>query len=96
VPAWRLEYRAKLAELAAANATRDRVIDSFSSHQGGDPADPHSYANKRIIAALTRRLRLMPGQSLHSVALDQFHAASANELKADSEMLEQAVSPITH
>jgi hypothetical protein len=51
-----LEYRAKLVELAQANTTRARVLRKSSEDQGDDPASPHAYANKRVLAALRRRL----------------------------------------
>lgn len=54
--AWHLEYRAKLTELALATTTRRGILSKFLEDQGGDAASPHSYANKRVLEALHRRL----------------------------------------
>jgi hypothetical protein len=91
LPSWRLEYRAKLVELAYADTTRDRVLDSFGSNQGDDPADPHSYADKRVLAALERRLGLSSAAALHTIPLERLHQAAVAELKADSRKLASSV-----
>ena len=95
LPAWRLEFRAKLVELAYADATRDRIVDNFISNQSSDPADAHSYANTMILSSLTRRLRLTSVQDLHNVPLIQLHAAAIDELKYDSEQLTLVASLLT-
>ena len=90
LPSWRFEYRAKLAELSYVDVTRDHVIDSFSSNQADDPAEPHSYANRKVMTMLKDRLGLASEQALHTVALDRLHAASKAALIADSRTLAQA------
>lgn len=90
LPSWRLEYRAKLAELAYADSTRDKVLDAFTSNQGDDAADPHSYANKRVLEAMRRRLALPAAAGLKEVPLDRLHQAAVDQLKADSEALRLA------
>lgn len=57
LPSWALEYRAKLAELALADATRVRLLQRFRDSQGDDAqASPHAYANRQVWRALRRRL----------------------------------------
>ena len=94
LPAWRLEYRAKLVELAYADTTRDRVLASFSSNQGDDAADPHSYANKRVLEALERRLAASSVAELHRVPIESLHEAAVwDELRADSRELTPITKP---
>jgi len=81
---WELEYRAKLAELALADRTQARLLDAFAHNQGDDTAIPHSYANKRVLAALRHRLGLAADASFAGVAPDAIRAAAAAELRADS------------
>ena len=58
MPAWALEYRAKLVELAKADDTRIKLIDRFYRSQDDEPDHPHPYANKRVIADVLARLGL--------------------------------------
>ncbi|WP_133251146.1 hypothetical protein [Novacetimonas pomaceti] len=90
MPSWRLEYRAKLVEVAYASTTRDRVLDAFTDNQGDDPGDPHSYANRRVLTVLTHRLGVASVADLHTVAIDRLHEAAINALKADSAALDTA------
>jgi hypothetical protein len=53
-----LEYRAKLTELALADKTLVEILELFDSDQGDDRATPHSYANKRVLAAMREKLGL--------------------------------------
>jgi hypothetical protein len=88
--AWELEYRAKLVELAYAEDTKDRVIQSFIGNQGDDPQDPHSYADKRLLVALRARLGLTTDAELLSVPIKTLHRAAVAELRADSARRMQA------
>jgi len=81
---WELEYRAKLVELAYANDTMSRVILRFSSDQGDDPASPHSYADKRVLAAIRKRLGLAVEADLTGIPTSNIHGAAVAELLADS------------
>ena len=81
---WELEYRAKLVELAQADATRAKVLRKFTEDQGDDPGAPHAYANKRVLAALRQRLGLPPGAHLDLVAVGRLRAVAADELRADT------------
>ncbi|RZJ16650.1 MAG: hypothetical protein EON91_12295 [Brevundimonas sp.] len=84
LPGWELEYRAKLAELALADTTRERILNRFESNQGDDQADAHSHANRRVLAALRRRLDLPADADLKTVAPDALRAAALAELRADT------------
>lgn len=78
---WELEYRAKLVELAQAGAAlSEKRLSGFISSQGNDPAAPHPYANKQLVAALTKRL----GNSPDKVSLDRLQQAAREELFADT------------
>lgn len=84
LPGWELEYRAKLAELALADTTRERILNRFESNQGDDQADAHSHANRRVLAVLRRRLNLSEGVDLKVVVPDALRAAALAELRADT------------
>ena len=81
---WELEYRAKLTELALAVETRGKVLDKFTEDQGDDPAAPHAYANRRVLAALQKRLGLPSGMTLETVDVAVLQAAAIEELRDDS------------
>ncbi len=82
---WELEYRAKLMELAMADETQSRVLRKFIEDQGDDPASPHSFANKKILAALMAEfsvaslesLQSVPGQAMRETAYSLFQADTA-------------------
>jgi hypothetical protein len=82
--AWQLEYRAKLTELALARDTRDRILGKFTEDQGDDKSSPHSYANRRVIAALVVRLALRDAAKLREVDVEKLRSAAAAELKDDT------------
>jgi hypothetical protein len=84
LPQWELEYRAKPTGLAQADETRARVLRKFDEDQGDDPASPHAYANKRVLAALRQRLALPAGAPLDGVDPAALQAAAADELREDS------------
>lgn len=77
---WELEYRAKLVELAQARTVGAKRLRGFVTAQGDDPDSPHTYANKRVVAALARRL----GRRPEAVPLRELQAAARAELLADS------------
>lgn len=81
---WELEYRAKLVELAQANATRAKVLRKFTEDRGDDPGSPHAYANQRVLRELARRLAPPAGVALDTVAVPTLQAAAAEELRADT------------
>jgi len=84
MPQWELEYRAKLVELSKARLTRARVLRKLGEDQGDDPASPHAYANKRVLAALARRLHLPEGSNLDEIDVDRLQMEAAAELREDT------------
>jgi hypothetical protein len=80
---WELEYRAKLVELAQASSTRGRIVAKFTEDQSDDPGSPHSYANKRVMAALRASLG-SEASDLNAVPLDVLHNAAVELLAEDS------------
>jgi hypothetical protein len=90
LPQWELEYRAKLTELALADETRSNVLRKLTEDQGDDPATPHAYANKRVLAALRQRLALPADAPLDATGVSTLQSAAAAELRADSKRREQA------
>jgi hypothetical protein len=84
IPQWKLEYRAKLVEVAQARETRAKILTKFTEDQGDDPASPHAYANKRVLAALTRSLGLPSDAELGAVDVARLQAAAASELQEDT------------
>lgn len=89
---WEKEYRAKLVELSQAEATRTEVLDRLAADQGDDVGSPHSYADKRVLAALRRRLGLAEDADLKPVPGDQLRAAAKAELAADTQARTRAAS----
>jgi hypothetical protein len=81
---WEVEYRAKLTELALADHTQARLLDAFAHNQSDDIAIPHSYANKRVLAALRLRLGLAPDAPFEGVAPAAIRTAAIAILRADS------------
>ncbi len=84
MPQWELEYRAKLVEVAQARETRAKILTKFTEDQGDDPASPHAYANKRVLAALTRSLGLPSDVELGAVDVARLQAAAVSELQEDT------------
>jgi hypothetical protein len=81
---WQLEYRAKLTELALASESRARVLRKLTEDQGDNPESAHAYANKRVLAALRKRLGLPSGTPLDVVDVKTLQASAVEELRADS------------
>jgi hypothetical protein len=79
---WELEYRAKLAEIWAAdeNVARER-LGKFVSSQSEDAELAHPYANRELISALTHAL----GRSPEQTPLAELHHTAEVLLRRDSE-----------
>lgn len=88
---WRLEYRAKLTELWAAEESLNKLLNKFSTSQSDDKDSPHTYANKRVLIALRERLRVQDIESfapdLEDASADDIRAAARAELIEDSRRL---------
>jgi hypothetical protein len=78
---WELEYRAKLAELWAADANvASERISKFQDSQSDDPALAHSFANRQVLIDLTKYL----SKDVAVATLSELHAAAKALLIADS------------
>jgi hypothetical protein len=77
LPAWRLEYRAKLVELALAQTRQADLLEVFAGDTSPDPAFPHSHANQHVIAGLDAAL---PGHSPWRTAVT-WSSAEADALR---------------
>lgn len=91
LPQWRLEYRAKLVELAYADATRERILRRFLSNQSDNIEDAHSYANRLVLERLSDYLEFSATEELSEVSPDRLRAAATALLIADSELLVSAL-----
>jgi hypothetical protein len=87
---WQLEYRAKLVEIALADKTRVKVLTRFVEDQSDDPASPHSYADRKILNELVKRLQLQGAKDLYTVDLKRLQSAAVEALIEDSRRLEAA------
>jgi len=83
-PGGAVGFRAKLTQLALADATRPRTLGAFVTNQGDDPDEAHSYANRRVLTALRARLGLGEDADLTTVAPARLRAAARAELFADT------------
>jgi len=82
---WELEYRAKLTELAQARATRPKILHKFLEDRADDPAHPHGYANRKVLADLAARLHLEDVRELMSVDLEALNAVAGELVRNDTE-----------
>lgn len=87
LPQWRLEYRAKLVELAYADATRERILNRFRNNQSECMEDAHSYANRLVLGHLRDSLEFSATEELTTVSPHRLRAAATALLIADSEQL---------
>lgn len=92
LPSWRLEYRAKLVELAQARSTRPRILRKFAEDRSDNPELPHSYANNRVIADVMSLLNVKSEAALQTVPHMDLNAAAIRLLRTDSERLVPAGS----
>jgi hypothetical protein len=57
---WELEYRAKLAELALADASQSSTVELICENRGTSKDSPHGYANFRVVDEVTKQASLQP------------------------------------
>jgi len=81
IESWKLEYRAKLVELAQAREVSAERLAYMITAQGDDIGSPHTYANKRVVADLAARL----GRSPDQVDLDTLQGAARQQLREDTQ-----------
>ncbi|MBK1615579.1 hypothetical protein CKO44_19130 [Rubrivivax gelatinosus] len=79
-----LEYRAKLVELALAEQTLMKTVRAFVANQGDERANPHGWANKRVVGALVERLELAAPEQLADTAPERIRAAARALLVRDN------------
>lgn len=90
---WRLEYRAKLVELAQARRTRARILRKFAEDRSDNPELPHSYANNRVIADVVRLLDVNSEEALETVSDRDLNVAAAQLLRDDTHKILAAGTP---
>jgi hypothetical protein len=94
---WELEYRAKLAELWTARERLPKLLNNFRSSQSDDKNSPHTYANKRVMAALRDHLRakghLSSDAALGDIPPDALRRAAHDELLEDSKKRRRRNAP---
>jgi len=81
---WVKEYRAKLAELAAAHETLDRVLKRFISEQTDDKRSPHGYASKQLLGVLARALGVSSVEEIQHAVPERVRLAARAALIADT------------
>lgn len=81
---WELEYRAKLTELTLAQTRSQKLLLNFSRAQSDDKKSPHTYANKRVLAAIRRQLHGGDDLDLKQVPLHDLQQAAREVLLADT------------
>jgi hypothetical protein len=90
LPSWRLEYRAKLAELATADTTEEKLLADFSMLAKADSTLPHPYGNYLVLHNLSALL-FSPGQTASPdwkhVPREKLHEAALTLLRRDSREL---------
>lgn len=83
---WELEYRAKLVELSMAESMSEKRLRGFMTAQSDDTDSPHTYANKRVVADLRKKLDADPD----AVPLVRLQSAARELLLEDSARREAA------
>jgi hypothetical protein len=88
LPPWRLEYRAKLVELAKADSSRGKLLDRFYRSQDDNIDHPHPYANKKVLADTVAALGLKPEADLRTADPAAVRRVAAEILGADTRKIE--------
>jgi hypothetical protein len=81
---WELEFRAKLAELWAAEKTQKNLLTKFKESQSDLVDSPHTYANKRVLTALRKQLGGDETINLEALSVSQLKDAARTVLVEDS------------
>lgn len=79
-----LEYRAKLTELALAEASLRETLGAFLANRSDARSNPHGWANKQVLADLSAALPLKQAESLMDVPPDALRAAARQLLLKDN------------
>ncbi|MBZ8143159.1 hypothetical protein CLD22_25215, partial [Rubrivivax gelatinosus] len=73
-----------LVELALAEQTLMKTVRAFVANQGDERANPHGWANKRVVGALVERLELAAPEQLADTAPERIRAAARALLVRDN------------
>lgn len=91
---WELEYRAKFTEAWLARSTLPELLARFAASQSDDKDSPHTYANKRVLAALREQLKTRgiaaSKDDLGDVPADAVRQAAREVLLQDSKRRSEA------
>ncbi len=93
LPPWRLEYRAKLVELAKAEHSHPELLERFGRSRDDVPDHPHPYANKRVLADLAAALGASDEAALAKTDPARLRRAAVELLQADTRRLERDPPP---
>ena len=61
------------------------MLGKFTTDQGDDPASPHSYANRKVLADMAGKLQLASAKDLESAEIARVQAAAVELLQEDSQ-----------
>jgi hypothetical protein len=86
---WELEYRAKLVELVYAKDTLRDTLNNFITNQSDTIDDPHSYANKRVLAVMRTRLRVATSDELKNVPQSRMSQVVRSVLAENTRILDR-------
>jgi len=88
IPAWQLEYRAKLAELWRSDeANARRLVATFRLMQSASIDAPHPYANQRVLKALENSLK----SDVEAASVQRIQKVTLKLLREDSHALRNVV-----
>lgn len=79
-----LEFRAKLTELSKAQTSLLETLGRFEADQSDDRGNPHSYANKRVLAAMRVQLGLPVGGDIKQVQPNDIRSAARTLILKDN------------
>lgn len=82
-----LEYRAKLVELSAANASLYDLLAAFAANGSDDRAQPHPWADRHVVNDLAAKLALATpttAEAWKKIPIAQINAAARALLEQDS------------
>jgi hypothetical protein len=64
-------------------------LNSFTANQSDTIDDPHSYANKRVLAAIRTRLRVATSEELKNVPQSRLSQVARSVLAENTRMLDR-------
>lgn len=87
----KLEYRAKLVELALGKTSVYTLLDDFAGNVSDDVSVPHSYANRRVVQDLGQRLfpNATGAPVWREASVERINAVAADLLREDTARLQK-------